>query len=515
MLSSLKIDSNESTKAVIEAVDAFKNKSRGLDECIEEIKRLFDYENSLQESSNKFSEILSQLRTKSNSTVESLKFGSIKEIKFEPVINKPLVQNQVYNAPQNYQNPQVQGYPYQGQVHNNINPYNNIQGFPNQNIQGQQIINNPNQNNPQNLYNQNYNNQNPNNYNPNSDGYNLFTGNNSNNKNPQIVNPNPVIQVYNPGNFIEKPQIQSLQQKFNSVNSKIKKYVVHIATKKNNTEMNVFYKNKFYTSSIENGSEIKEYPMNSKMVHLEEGVFICGGTENKVSLDTAYIIMLGYSQDKITQSIIPYPKMNEKRERHNVIYLENRNVILVCSGFNSKTTEMIDLQNQKWETLPNLNEVRSNGTLAYINDRFVYAIGGFKPVQREGVYTNSVEFLDFNSLTSIRLGWKNIELSGKFNNIKLSYSAMGVINIDKNSIYLVGGFDGKANINIVHQMDIEESNGEIYNLEKTNLVLPSTCIFVNNGFSRSDGLGYCFEFHSALMSFNPEKRSFSIVQKNN
>ena len=525
-LSILKVDSNESTKAVIEAVELFKNKSRGLDECIDEVKKLFDYENSLQESSNKFSEILSQLRTKSNSTIENLKFGSIKEIKFEPVNIKPI--NQQDKFIQNNNNYQAQGYQAQGGV--NYNQYNNIQqGIPNQNIIVQQIPNNTNQipnfnnqnpnfiNNQNNTIfnqnpnfnnqNQNFNNQIPILNNKNSNDFSLFNDNNQNNNLPPVNKTNS-----NSGSYIEKPVILTLQQKYN-LNSKIKKFVVHIAAKKNNSEMSVFYKNKFFISRIDNESEIKEYPSGSKMVHLEDGVFICGGMENKVALDTSYIIMLGLNQDKITQSIIPFAKMNEKRERHNVIFLENKNTILVCSGLNSKTAEMANLQNNKWETLPNLNEVRSNGTLAYINERFVYAIGGFKPVQREGVYPNSIEFLDFNSTTSIRLGWKNIELTGKFNNIKLSYSAMGVINIDKNSVYLVGGFDGKANINSVHQMDIEESNGEISKLEKTNLVLPSSSIFVNNGFLRTDELGYCFDFHSSLVSFNPDKRSFSIIQK--
>ena len=109
------------------------------------------------------------------------------------------------------------------------------------------------------------------------------------------------------------------------IKSKKYQYKVFIDNKDNNNEVKIFYNNKIFYSKIEK-SIIKIYPNDSKIIHLENGFFICGGIDkNENAIDNCYIVKLEFIQDKFIQSIVEFTKMNEKRNWHNAIYLENIN----------------------------------------------------------------------------------------------------------------------------------------------------------------------------------------------
>ena len=48
-----------------------------------------------------------------------------------------------------------------------------------------------------------------------------------------------------------------------------------------------------------------------------------------------------------------------------------------------------------------MNEVRGNATISYINNRYIYVIGGYKILDnKKGQYLNDLGYLDFNHLNN-------------------------------------------------------------------------------------------------------------------
>jgi hypothetical protein len=129
---------------------------------------------------------------------------------------------------------------------------------------------------------------------------------------------------------------------------------------------------------------------------------ITGGYKERQSSANCYLML--FSQNKSNDfnlDIMNYPNMIEARERHNIIYLKDRESILVCSGFFNQNAEISSMNDQKWKSLPKMNEVRANASLVYQNKRFIYCYSGFKINEvRVGQYLNSVDILDLNNPNS-------------------------------------------------------------------------------------------------------------------
>ena len=212
------------------------------------------------------------------------------------------------------------------------------------------------------------------------------------------------------------------------------------------------------------------------------------------------------SKKEYELSIISYAKMLSARERHNIIYLPDKKVVLVCSGFFNKESEYSELNNNEWNNLGEMNEVRGNATISYINNRYIYVIGGYKILDnKKGQYLNNLEYLDFNNLNN---GWKQIE----FGNLNIQLSAMGVIPINNNQFILCGGFDGKEYKRDVYKVDCSNCNNVI--VEKTNFILPAGYIFLHNTFAKMENNFYNIELTGNVIKFNVDTYKFEVNQFN-
>ncbi len=156
-----------------------------------------------------------------------------------------------------------------------------------------------------------------------------------------------------------------------------------------------------------------------------------------------------------------------------------------------------------------MNDVRANATIAYINKRFVYVFGGFKINEAQtGVYQNTYEVLDLNNLTG---GWtlNSFDVIG----VGMRLSAMGVINMDENSVLLCGGYDGSLYKKDVFR--IETNQKEISKVDsKVKNILPGNFIFLQNNFVKIDDYAYNFDLTMNIIRFDPSDSTFKVNSPN-
>jgi len=541
-LHSLKVESNENSKIITENVDLFKNKSRGLDKSIEDAVKMFDYENVLLETANKFKDLLSNLRGKSITALESLKFGEVKELKYEMGAFKMPQPEGNYNKinPQEVKG-NIQSNLNNPMSNNNMNNMNNlgnqyignnmrqfksepqpVQPMPpisnnnnNNNNMNNQIIY-PQIGNPGNVGNMGGGNMNPinNNFIPNNppqqmgkigqpgnNDFNLLQSGVPGMNNP-VMNPQGV-QGGNPVDII--PKLPSKLDLFKQTN-KNKNYIISL--KQKSGDMYIYHNGNINVSKLDKtffhqdgGNVFNTYPELAKFINLGEGIFLTGGNINKQLTPNCYTILVDYDPNskKYIQSIMPYSNMNEKRDRHNIIYIESRSIVVVCCGISNNKAEMTDMNKGTWDNLPALSEIRSNATMACVNERFVYCFGGFKPQNKEGSYLNSYEYIDMNNTSA---GWV-FEDFKKFAPASLSLSAIGVIRMNQNTIFFCGGYDGTNYLSDVTQVTFDLEKGSIASHEKVkNAKLPSVHIFMQNSFGMNGDFACNFDLYANLISYN-------------
>jgi hypothetical protein len=245
------------------------------------------------------------------------------------------------------------------------------------------------------------------------------------------------------------------------------------------------------------------FPDNCRYVNLYSSILITGGYINRQVTSNCYILVLSGQYGSYDVSIIPYANMIEARERHNMISLHDRNMVLVCSGFFNKNVEITDLNVGTWNKTTPLNETRANATIAYVNKKYVYILGGFKINDKQvGEYQNSYEVLNMDQVDA---GWKQVNFD-PYGSIKLS--AMGVINVSDSSLLLCGGYDGAQYKTEVNRIEFEGVN--VKKLEKAGN-LPNNLIFIHNSFVRIDECAYNFDLNMNVVIYNPKDNQFKVI----
>jgi hypothetical protein len=258
------------------------------------------------------------------------------------------------------------------------------------------------------------------------------------------------------------------------------------------------------------------FPLDhSRYVNLHDSILVTGGMERGFSYENCYLVTINNIENRYTIIISNYVPMQEKRERHNIIYLEHLKSVLVCSGFYTKSCEINNLNfntSTSWSYVPEMKEYRANATMFCVNNRYVYCVGGFQVIDREratgGVYLNSLEYadsLDFNK------GWTNVELSSL--NISLKLCAMGIMTCSANKILIVGGYDGNKYLAEVSEMSFDQDgiisrinmNGKVSELGK-GIIFTSNQIFLNTPFNKMIN----FDSNCRLVTYDLSSGEFSV-----
>ena len=248
---------------------------------------------------------------------------------------------------------------------------------------------------------------------------------------------------------------------------------------------------------------IQEFPKKNKYVNLGESLLITGGlTKNNVISNKCYLF--SYNQNN-TFDITSFPEMNVGRINHNLIFIPTRNLLITCGGVSNKTCEIFNFSLIQWYPMTNLQKIRSNACLAYINDKYVYCISGYDNEKR--IYNNNCEYLNIEYNNE---NWVLIDF--KFFNFEYMMSAPGVIQINQANVILCGGQD--ENNNISAKSYLFEFNSEDASLITVSRKqsLPEETLFKHNHFSSYSKCLYNFDIKQTLYEFNIDT---GIINKKN
>lgn len=255
---------------------------------------------------------------------------------------------------------------------------------------------------------------------------------------------------------------------------------------------------------------IKDFPQtNYKYVNLGDSILVTGGSVPQNKSQSKCFLIKVFCNPGITCNIFSYESMAEPRDRHNIIYLSSFNSVVVCSGFYNNSAEINNISTQKWSSLGKLKEMRINATMAFINDRYVYVISGFKLIaDKKGSYMNSCEYLDINNKHQ---GWTLVDYSN-LGNVTIAASAMGVISLAKNKIVLLGGWDGTNNLSNFTEVNFQEDSPNIVSVKKDCYppVKKGVCSNLTSAFVRVEAQAYLFNFSSmSLICYDASINKFS------
>ncbi len=175
--------------------------------------------------------------------------------------------------------------------------------------------------------------------------------------------------------------------------------------------------------------------------------------------------------------------------------------MVVCAGGeNYKTSEYFILnKSKKWENLSAFNSKRWNSSLAYVNKKYLYAIGGYTGTFFSlNNYLSNIEYIDLDNKSQ---NWKEINLTidSKFNS-----DSIGVIPIKDNYFLLVGGYHYPSANDYFYSLEVSDKNPENTVVEKVERKLPRSCCFThgpflkinNNAFNTVDSREniFCYDY---------------------
>ena len=259
---------------------------------------------------------------------------------------------------------------------------------------------------------------------------------------------------------------------------------------------------------------LREFPIKSKFVNLGSSVLLTGGkNKNKIKTKLAecYIITLmeNQSPNKYEVIVMPYDSLKEPRERHNLLFLPNKHFVFACSGFFSKTCEYTDIYKGKWEMISPLNKSRGNASMAYVNERYVYILGGFEIKEDKGDYLNDMEYFDINNFEK---GWTMINYTNMNNKeYNTSLTSLGIVPISKNTFLICGGNFGIKYKNKVNKIDC--NNHENPTIEEISS-LGNNTIFNHNMFCKIKESYFNFDIFGHLYCFDCKNKRFEIINQN-
>ena len=317
--------------------------------------------------------------------------------------------------------------------------------------------------------------------------------NNSIDNNSLIIENNKNENLNNNNNNISTRYFFSI----NSIEDSLGKIIIYDSIKATTT---IYQITEEYFKTTE---KYKIFPfLYSKGVNAKNNFYLTGGLNENTNQKLSFKI--SFNEELNRPEIEYFASLNCQRINHNILYLESKNMIIVCSGKNSLTCEGINLNNPKnWFLMPNLSNIRMNGTFFSIKDKYLYLIGGYNT--RTESYVNGYEVLNIEE----NKNWEyyNCEIDFKI-------STMGVINFNDNKIYFVGGHTGGQSYSKkLIEVNIENNEIKFVNEKKSGLekgiILYHSQVFCNIG---KKYIG--FDIHGNLIEYDIESQKFNIVNHN-
>ena len=350
---------------------------------------------------------------------------------------------------------------------------------------------------------------------PNNSNMNNFDNNKNNQYDDNLANPYAVNNNNNQNMSINPTQIRNIPNNPQIIPGTENQFNYELIIYLKDDKILAYNEKSGLFSLTLNADNLNKIPDKSRFVNLGQSALLTGGMtrENKASVK-CYLIGLiendSSNRPNYSINISPYGDLKEGRERHNLIYLPNKNFVFACGGFFSKTSEYSDVYRGNWELIAPMNKSRGNASMAYVNDRFVYIMGGFelRNDSPKGNYLNDLEFFDINNFG---YGWRIINFSNP-HGYNLSLTALGIVPITKTVFLICGGFDGREYKNNVYKVDC---NNIQYPLVEESQSLNNPTIFTHSMFCKIRKSYFNFDFNGQMYGFDYENWRFGMLNMNN
>ena len=199
-----------------------------------------------------------------------------------------------------------------------------------------------------------------------------------------------------------------------------------------------------YTINSGMGNEVSLSNKSFKLAaygNMNNRVFISGGIEDEIYLNRMYEIL-----EKPYPMINEYSNMQIPRSSHTMIVYKTQ-FIYVCGGLNAsgriKSCEKFDINENSWDTIPDLTEETDLATGCVFDDIYLYIFGGGNDTEyfgRTGFESLKIEKLD---VRVEERGWERIFVQGEYNPPETFCASS--IQISYNQILIFGGKTEKFN----------------------------------------------------------------------
>lgn len=240
-----------------------------------------------------------------------------------------------------------------------------------------------------------------------------------------------------------------------------------------------------------------------KWTNVGNSLIVTGGCK-KMQVNTSFLLHINEKNEIEVENL---PNMFDSRDRHNLVYLPDKNSVLACGGILKFSSEILDLKLRKWNKTPPLNNARANSTSLYYNNRYVYLIGGMYILLGEKRFSklDSIEMLDVSKIGS---SYVNVEISNYYLELK---SLMGVFKVKEDKFLLFGGFDDK-NIEASFEMELDPDTGMIKSISNSSLLPPKQETILNPQLLRiSNDEVATFSKNFEVISFNFSENRFKCI----
>ena len=175
------------------------------------------------------------------------------------------------------------------------------------------------------------------------------------------------------------------------------------------------------------------FPEGCRHILVDDNLYIIGGT-NHVRVPISIVLVYNIVSGVLKR----LPDLNTTHSYHTVEYLENYNSIICVGGENSSSCEIMNLEDNKWYKLPNLNIPRANCNI-YLNNITgeLFVLFGICGIISEKMnnYSDSIEVLVLNDISQ---GWIKVDYY-KTPGLNLKVKYCMTIPFTRNQLLIYGG----------------------------------------------------------------------------
>ena len=281
-----------------------------------------------------------------------------------------------------------------------------------------------------------------------------------------------------------------------------------ISPKKDSNSINIFnpYMNELEEILIPEKYKFAKY---FAYINLLPYCYVTGGIKidkKGEKLELSEFFAIRRKENKLFE-FINLPEMIESKSNHCMVELKYLNGIGVIGGTDTKDCEVFNLKKNKWESLPDLNNIRENSSCCILNDKYLYCFFGYD--NKEFKFQDTIEKLNLKSKES----WEVITPTGPKVHMKRKASSCLFYNLKgSNYILIVGGINSLKN-ECDDCLLYNEKNNKI---ERINNALPFKCSFMQNSYNiLCSGYYANFTVDSMIIQYQQNGQIFFGIRKEN